>query len=73
MPLLPGNTPEVISHNIREMVQAGHPEKVAVAAAYANARKHGAGEKHIANAKRPSLHEGHPFNNAKAPDNRRKS
>jgi hypothetical protein len=72
MPLLPGSSREVISHNIGEMVKAGHPENVAVAAAYANARKHGDGDKHIASAKRPSLHAGHPFNNAKAPDNRRK-
>lgn len=72
MPLLPGKDPSVISHNIGEMLKAGHPEKVAVAAAYANARRHGDGEKHIVNAKRPSLHAGHPFNNHRAPDNRRK-
>ncbi len=73
MPLLPGKSPDIISHNIGEMIKAGHPEKVAVAAAYANARRHGDGEKHIAQAKRPSLHAGHPFNNHRAPDNRRRT
>lgn len=72
MPLLPGSSPDVISHNIGEMVKAGHPEKVAVAAAYANARKHGDGEKHATKAKRPSLPPEHPFNNHRAPDNRHK-
>ncbi len=73
MPLLPGKSPDIISHNIGEMIKAGHSEKVAVAAAYANARRHGDGEKHIAQAKRPSLHAGHPFNNHRAPDNRRRT
>lgn len=73
MPLLPGSDPATISHNIGEMVRAGHPENVAVAAAYANARRHGDGDKHIATAKRPGLHAGHPFNSKRAPDNRRKS
>jgi hypothetical protein len=40
MPLLPGNDPNIISHNIGEMIKAGHPEDQAVAAAYSNARKH---------------------------------
>lgn len=71
MPLLRGNTPEVVSQNVREMVQAGHPENVAVAAALANAKKHGAGEAHL-KAKRPGLHPDHPFNSKNAPDNRRK-
>lgn len=73
MPLLPGNNPDVISHNIKELVLAGHPENVAVAAAYANTRRHGNGEKHIAKAKRPSLPAGHPFNSHRAPDNRRRT
>lgn len=72
MPLIAGSSPEIISHNIGEMVRAGHPENVAVAAAYANARKHGDGEKHIAKAKRPGLHPDHPFNGPNAPSNRRK-
>lgn len=72
MPLIAGKSPEVIQFNIREMRNAGHPENVAVAAAYANARKHGDGEKHARTAKRPGLHADHPFNNAKAPANRRK-
>jgi hypothetical protein len=71
MPLIAGSDPVVISHNIAEMVRAGHPENVAVAAAYANARKHGDGEKHL-KAKRPSLHPDHPFNGPNAPSNRRK-
>ena len=73
MPLLPGKTPDIIQHNVREMIQAGHPENQAVAAAYANARRHGAGEKHLREAKRPGLHPKHPFNSKKAPDNRRRA
>lgn len=73
MPLLPGKSPDIIAHNVGEMIRAGHPENVAVAAAYANARRHGDGEKHIANAKRPSLPPGHPFNNHRAPDNRKRT
>lgn len=72
MPLLPGKDPSVIQTNIREMIQAGHPENQAVAAAYANARRHGDGEKHLREAKRPGLHAGHAFNSKNAPDNRRK-
>jgi hypothetical protein len=37
MPLLKGSSREVISQNIREMVQAGHPQKQAIAAAYRQA------------------------------------
>lgn len=70
MPLLPGNHPAIVQHNIREMLQAGHPEKVAVAAALSNADKHGNGDKQL-KLKRPSLHAKHPFNRAKAPANRR--
>lgn len=39
MPLMKGSSPEVISENIREMVNAGHPQDQAIAAAYANAGK----------------------------------
>lgn len=34
MPLLEGSSPKTISHNIAEMIKAGHPQKQAVAAAY---------------------------------------
>lgn len=37
MPLLPGKDPSIISHNIHEMVKAGHPHDQAVAAALHNA------------------------------------
>lgn len=40
MPLMPGNSRSTISTNIREMVNAGHPQKVAVAAALSNASRH---------------------------------
>lgn len=42
MPLKSGSSKEVIQHNIREMVAAGHPVKQAVAAAL---RKAGKGRK----------------------------
>lgn len=41
MPLKKGSTRKVISENIREMRESGHPEKQAVAAALNNARKSG--------------------------------
>lgn len=40
MPLVPGNSKEIISHNISEMVNSGHSQKQAVAAALSNSRKH---------------------------------
>jgi hypothetical protein len=40
MPLKPGYSQDVIHHNIKEMVKAGHPQRQAIAAALANARKH---------------------------------
>lgn len=40
MPLKKGHSHEVVSHNIREMVRAGHPIKQAVAASLSTARKY---------------------------------
>ena len=37
MPLKKGSSKETVSENIKEMVDAGHPQKVAVAAAMNNA------------------------------------
>ena len=39
MPLMHGASKEVMSENIREMVKSGHPQKQAIAAAYAMQRK----------------------------------
>jgi hypothetical protein len=39
MPLKEGSDRKTISSNIREMVNAGHPQRQAVAAALSNARK----------------------------------
>lgn len=40
MPLQPGNAPQIVRSNIREMIAAGHPQRQAVAAALNNARQH---------------------------------
>lgn len=39
MPLKTGTSQSTFKNNIREMVAAGHPQKQAVAAAYAQKRK----------------------------------
>jgi hypothetical protein len=43
MPLSPGKSKSVISHNIHEMVASGHPQRQAVAAALHNADKYAEG------------------------------
>lgn len=40
MPLLHGKSPATISHNIKEMMHAGHPQDQAIAAAMSTARAH---------------------------------
>jgi len=45
MPLKSGKSEKVVSENIKEMVQAGHPQKQAVAAALNKARESKGGKK----------------------------
>jgi len=45
MPLSPGSSRKTVSNNIREMVDSGHSQKQAVAAALSNARRR-PGRKH---------------------------
>ena len=45
MPLLSGDSKEVISANIAELRKSGRPEKQAVAIAFSNARRSGKGKK----------------------------
>ena len=42
MPLAKGKSRETVSRNIGEMVESGHPQKQAIAAALNQARKSGA-------------------------------
>jgi len=39
MPLKPGDSQDVISANIAELIRSGYPKDQAVAIAYSNARK----------------------------------
>jgi hypothetical protein len=39
MPLQGGKSQEVISHNIKEMIEAGHPREQAIAAALTKSRE----------------------------------
>lgn len=39
MPLKRGKSKKVFKENVREMMDSGHPQKQALAAAYAKARK----------------------------------
>lgn len=42
MPMKKGKSKKVISSNIKEMIEAGHPQKQAIAASLSQARKSGA-------------------------------
>lgn len=42
MPLAKGKSKKVISKNIREMINSGHPQRQAIAASLNQARKSGA-------------------------------
>lgn len=41
MPLKQGKSKKVVSENIKEMMEAGYPQKQAVAASLSNARRSG--------------------------------
>lgn len=55
MPLKPGSSKQVISDNIRTEMHAGRPQKQAIAIAFSNARRKGAGKRLN---KRPMKHGG---------------
>lgn len=48
MPLKDGDDPKTISENIRELKEAGHPHRQAVAIALSHAKKTKAKEEHTA-------------------------
>lgn len=71
MPLLPGSTNDIISSNVKELRNAGHPENQAVAAALriAQGKKHSNRHKNLGNYLHPKKAVGVPLQTAtKGPD-----
>lgn len=60
MPLTKGHSQKTISHNIEEMIDAGHPRDQAVAAALATARKYAEGGTSIGTSGNPKQPEAFP-------------